>query len=142
MVCRDVSGLSQVGDSREEGPGALGTMCFLNKGSFPCCVLPLGSGYEQRQGRSSCGGGHLPGLELSGSPGFFSLGSPQYLHLAQPINTLGKGAEPAQVGQRAQQGKFSFRLVPGTTGSSLAPHMVKTSGKQRCLVPVIKSLSP
>lgn len=84
----------------------------------------------------------MPGLELTGSPGFFSWGSLQYLHLAQPINTLGKGAEPAQVGQRAQQGTFPSRLVPGTTSSSLAPHMVKTSGKQRCLVPAIESLSP
>lgn len=50
VVCRDVSRLYQVGDSREEGPGALGTMCFLNKGSFPLSVLPLGSGYEQRDG--------------------------------------------------------------------------------------------
>lgn len=50
MGCRDVSGLSWVGDSKAEGPGALGATRFLNKGSFPCSLFPLGSGYDQRDG--------------------------------------------------------------------------------------------
>ena len=85
MVCRDVSGLSRAGDSKEEGPGALGATCFLNKGSFPHAVLPLGSGYEQRDGTGREDvvlGRDLPGLEVTGSQGgSSSLGSPQALHL-------------------------------------------------------------
>lgn len=108
VVCRDVSRLYQVGDSREEGPGSLGTMCFLNKGSFPLSVLPLGSEYEQRDGTGReevIAGGHLPGLVVTDTQrGSSSLASPQalHLHLAQPISALGKAKSPHKGSKRAR----------------------------------------
>lgn len=140
--------LSRVGDSREEGPGALGTTCFLNKGSFPCSVLPLGSGYEQRDGTGReevFVGGHLPGLEVTGSQGgSSSLGSPQalHLHLAQPINTLSKVTAPARGAESPVSVSFPPGECQGPSPSSLALHMVKTSGNQRCLVPAAKPSRP
>lgn len=72
------------------------------------CVTPwlwlLTEGWDRRG--EVVVGEHLLGLEMTGSQGgSSSLGSPQvlHLHLAQPLNTLGKARAPTRGrGQRAQ----------------------------------------
>lgn len=103
-------------------------------------ALPFGSGSEQQDGtgrEERVTRELLPGLEVTGSQGGpSSLRSPQTfrLHLAQDITSLGKLRAPARGAEPATRA-FPSREVPG---SSLALHMGKAFGAQRCLVPAAK----
>lgn len=102
-------------------------VCYLHALPFGSgCEQQGGTGWEERVNRE-----HLPGLEVTASQGGPSnLRSPHtfHLHLAQGIPSLGKLREPAM-------GVFSSRKG---TRTSLALHLGKAFGAQRCLLPAAK----
>lgn len=119
--------------------------CFLNKASFHalCVFFPCsGSGYEQQDGtgrQERVTREHLPGESLGGDwqprralqpeepPDLlFALGSGH--HFPGDAESSSRAAEPAM-------SVFPSREVPGT---SLALHMGKAFGAQRCLEPAAK----